>query len=73
MLVTHKALGGALSVPTLNAPIDALPLRIFNYAGDPRVEVQAQAWAGAVVLITLILVLSIAARFATRGNVLEDK
>ena len=31
------------------------------------------AWAGAVVLISLILILSIAARFATRSNIQEEK
>lgn len=70
---THPVLHGHLRVATLNAPIDALPLRIFNYAQDVSPERNAQAWAGAVVLITLILVLSIAARFATRSNVLEEK
>ena len=70
---THSVLGGKIHVPTLNAPIDALPLRIYNYSQDVDVNHNAQAWAGAVVLITLILVLSIAARFATRGNVLEEK
>lgn len=70
---THTVLGGKLHVPTLNAPIDALPLRIYNYSQDADLNHNAQAWAGAVVLITLILILSIAARFATRGNVLEEK
>ena len=71
--VTHTVLGGKLHVPTLNAPIDALPLRIYNYSQDVDPNHNAQAWAAAVVLITLILVLSIAARFATRGNVMEEK
>ena len=70
---THTVLGGRVPVPTLNAPIDALPLRIYKYSQDVDPNHNAQAWAGAVVLITLILVLSIAARFATRGSVLEDK
>ncbi len=70
---THAILGGKVHVPTLNAPIDALPLRIYNYSQDVDLNHNAAAWAGAVVLITLILVLSIAARFATRGNVMEEK
>ncbi len=70
---THTVLGGKVPVPTLNAPIDALPLRIYQYATNVDPNRNAEAWAGAVVLITLILVLSIAARFATRGSVLEDK
>ncbi len=70
---THTVGHTKLHVPTLNAPIDALPLRIYNYSQDVDVNHNAQAWAGAVVLITLILILSIAARFATRGNVMEEK
>lgn len=70
---THTVLGGKVPVPTLNAPIDALPLRIYKYSQDVDINHNADAWAGAVVLITLILVLSIAARFATRGSVLEEK
>ncbi len=70
---THTVLHGKLHVPTLNAPIDALPLRIYNYSQDVDLNHNAAAWAGAVVLITLILVLSIAARFATRGSVMEEK
>ena len=68
---THKVAG--LTLPTLNAPIDALPLRIYNYSQDVSIDKQNLAWAAAVVLISLILVLSIAARFATRSSVLEEK
>ena len=68
---THKV--GPISVPTLNAPIDALPLRIYNYSQVPTPELNNVAWAGAIILITLILVLSIAARYATRSNLLEEK
>ena len=70
---SHKVLGGRISVPTLNAPIDALPLRIYNYSQDVDPNHNAQAWAAAVVLISLILILSVAARFATRSNLQEDK
>ena len=68
---THKV--GGLKIPTLNSPIDALPLRIYNYSQDVNPDRQALAWAGAVVLITMILILSIAARFATRSNMQEEK
>jgi len=64
---------GHFTVPTLNAPIDALPLRIYNYSGDADLHHNAQAWAAAVILISLILILSVAARFATRSNLQEDK
>jgi len=74
-LQTHpyRLAGRVFSVPTPNAPIDALPLRIYNYALSVYPEQQRQAWAGALVLITLILILSIAARLATSSKVLEEK
>ena len=49
-------------------PIAALPLQIFNYAISPYDEWHRLAWAGALVLIALILVISILARIATRGR-----
>jgi phosphate transport system permease protein len=49
-------------------PIAALPLQIFTYAISPYDEWHAQAWAGALVLIALVLVISIAARIATRSR-----
>lgn len=50
------------------SPISALPLQIFQYAISPYDEWHAQAWAGAVVLIGLVLVISVIARFATRSK-----
>ena len=47
-------------------PIAALPLQIFTYAISPYDEWHAQAWAGALVLIALVLVISVIARFVTR-------
>lgn len=52
----------------LDEPIAALPLQIFEYAKSPYDEWHAQAWAGALVLIALVLVISVAARFATRSR-----
>jgi phosphate ABC transporter, permease protein PstA len=49
-------------------PIAALPLQIFTYAISPYDEWHRLAWAGALVLIALILVISIVARFTTRGR-----
>ena len=69
----HKILGGHITVPTINEAIDALPIRIFKYSQEADPRLNAQAWAGAVVLISLILILSVAARFATRSNLQEDK
>ena len=74
-LATHRVhiLGAHLSLPTASAPIDALPLRIYNYALNVNPDQNNMAWAGAVVLISIILVLSVAARFATRSRLLEEK
>jgi phosphate transport system permease protein len=47
-------------------PISTLTVQIFTYAISPYDEWHRQAWAGALVLIAMILVFSIAARLATR-------
>lgn len=52
----------------LREPIAALPLQIFTYAISPYDEWHQQAWAGALVLISIVLVISIAARFVTRSR-----
>ena len=49
-------------------PIAALPMQIYNYATSPYDDWHAQAWAGALVLLGLVLVISLAARFATRSS-----
>ena len=49
-------------------PIAALPLQIFTYAISPYDEWHAQAWAGALVLIFIVLVISVLARFVTRSR-----
>jgi phosphate transport system permease protein len=62
------ALGNQFWSLSLGAPIDALPLRIFTYAISPYDEQHALAWAGALVLIGIVLVISIAARVVTRSR-----
>ncbi len=52
----------------INKPIASLPKQIYDYASGPYTAEHAQAWTGALVLVTLILILSAAARYATRGN-----
>jgi len=49
-------------------PISALPMQIYTYALTPYEDWHAQAWAGALVLLGLVLVISVAARFATRSR-----
>ena len=52
----------------LDQPIAALPLQIFAYAIAPYDDWHRQAWAGALVLIGMVFVVSLAARVATRGR-----
>jgi phosphate transport system permease protein len=49
-------------------PIAALPMQIYTYANTPYDEWVAQAWAGALVLLGLVLIISLAARWATRSR-----
>lgn len=53
-----------------NEPIAALPLQIYTYAISPYDEWHQQAWAGALVLVFMIIILNIIARlaFRTRKN-----
>jgi len=53
----------------LGQPIAALPLQIFTYAISPYDEWHRLAWAGALVLIGVVFVISVAARFVTRSKV----
>ncbi len=56
---------------SLGQPIASLTVFIYNYAVSPFEDWIAQAWAGALVLMMLILILSIAVRFATRSSLSE--
>jgi phosphate transport system permease protein len=62
------ALGNQFWSTQLTQPIAALPLQIFTYAISPYDELHEQAWAGALVLIALVLVISVIARFVTRAR-----
>jgi phosphate transport system permease protein len=50
----------------MNQPTAALPLQIYTYAISPYDEWHRQAWAGALVLIVLIVTAVSAVRFAVR-------
>jgi len=50
----------------LNQPISSLTVQVFTYAISPYQDWHRQAWAGALVLVTLVLVCSLLARVATR-------
>lgn len=62
------AFGNQFWSTSLTEPTAALPLQIFTYAISPYDEWHAQAWAGALVLISIVLVISLAARFVTRSR-----
>ncbi|HET9834056.1 MAG TPA: phosphate ABC transporter permease PstA [Vicinamibacterales bacterium] len=51
---------------TLTQPIASLTVQIFAYANSPYQDWHRQAWAGALVLVTIVLTCSLLARFATR-------
>jgi phosphate transport system permease protein len=55
----------------LDRPIDALPLDIYNYATSPYQNLHELAYAGAIILLALVLILSLTTRFALRGQRLE--
>jgi len=61
-------LGNQFWSTSLREPIAALPLQIFTFAISPYDSQHALAWAGALVLIGIVLVISLAARFATRSR-----
>lgn len=50
----------------LTQPIAAIPLQIFDYANSPYDDWHRQAWAGALVLLLLVLFINISVRFLTR-------
>jgi len=50
-------------------PIAALPIQIFAYAISPFDDWHRQAWAGALVLVTLVLLVNIMARYAAGRQV----
>ena len=60
------ALGNQFFSTRLLEPMAALPLQVYVYAVGPYEEWHRQAWAGALVLILLVLTLGTIARVAAR-------
>ena len=60
------ALGNRFWNHDLAQPIAALPLQIFTYAIGPSDDWHRQAWAGALVLLLLTLVINLGVRLFTR-------
>ena len=65
------ALGNAFFSTSLNQPIQALPLQIWIYATGPYEDQHRLAWAGALVLIALIVVAVSLVRYVTSRGVLK--
>ena len=51
---------------SLTQPIASLTVQVYTYAISPYEDWHRQAWAGALVLVTIVLLCSLLARFATR-------
>lgn len=62
------ALGNQHWSHRLDEPISAMPLQIFNYAISPYDDWHRQAWAGALVLLLLVLSVNVGVRFLTRDR-----
>ena len=60
------ALGNAFGIQGLFKPIGALPLQIYRYAMSPYKEENQQAWAGAFLLVLLILIINILVRWLSK-------
>jgi phosphate transport system permease protein len=62
------ALGNNFWSHSLREPISAMPLQIFSYAISPYDDWHRQAWAGALVLMLLILALNLSVRLISNGR-----
>jgi len=66
------ALGNTFWSHNLKEPISALPLQIFAYGLSPYDDWHRQAWAGALVLMALIIVLNVTVRVLSRDRSKTD-
>jgi phosphate transport system permease protein len=60
------SLNNAFFSTNLTRPMASLTVQVFNYATSPYQDWHRQAWAGALVLVAIVLACSLLARFATR-------
>jgi phosphate transport system permease protein len=65
------ALGNSFWSTDPNRPIEALPLQIWIYASGPYEDQHRLAWAGALVLIALIVIAVSLVRYVTSRGVLK--
>ncbi len=52
----------------LNEPMSSVPVQVYTYAIAPYEDWHRQAWAGSLVLISLVTLFSVAVRMATRNR-----
>jgi phosphate transport system permease protein len=62
------ALGNSYFSLNPNEPMASLPVTIYTSATSPDDRWNSMAWGGALVLVFIVFVLSVAARYATRGR-----
>jgi phosphate transport system permease protein len=62
------AFGNVYMQANLLQPMDSLPVRLYTYAVSPYDDWHRQAWAAGLVLLGLIVLTSLLARWATRGR-----
>jgi phosphate transport system permease protein len=63
------AFGNQFWSSSIRQPIAALPLQIFAYAISPYDDWHRQAWAGSLVLVSIILIFSLGARLMVRRQI----
>ncbi|MDR3540572.1 MAG: phosphate ABC transporter permease PstA [Desulfosporosinus sp.] len=62
------ALGNRYWAHSLNEPIASLPVQIYDYAVSPYTDWHRQAWAGALVLLMIVMILNLGTRFVFKGR-----
>jgi phosphate transport system permease protein len=60
------SLNNGFFTTSLTQPMSSLTVQVYTYAGSPYQDWHRQAWAGALVLVGIVLTCSLLARFATR-------
>src|SRR5207342_336894 len=60
------AFNNAYFSTSLRQPISSLTVQVYTYATGPYQDWHRQAWAGALVLVSIVLICSMLARLATR-------
>jgi phosphate transport system permease protein len=60
------ALNNKFFTTKLTQSMSSLTVQVFTYANSPYQDWHRQAWAGALVLVAIVLTCSLLARFATR-------